>query len=233
LYEGVYQTDEDAYARDADDEILRDINQQPITMVYGNNNFFGAGDTKYRDINYDGKIDINDVVFLGNMLPEFTGNLGTRFSYKNFVLSLNFLYRTNFQIINQLGLELETMNNFNNQSTATINRWRDEKVIIEDQIHKAEFQHTFNSLGSSYYVEDGDYLRLNSMSCSYNVPKSLLAKLKVSNMRITLSGRKLLTFTNYSGVDPEIRIKPPDQLTVDNARTPVPKYFTVNFHIGF
>ncbi len=233
IYEGVYQMDEDAYAKDADGNLMYDINNKPITMVYVNNDFFGAGDTKYRDVNYDGKIDMNDVVYLGNMLPEYTGNFSTRLSYKSFTLSMNFLYRARFQIINQLGLELETMNNFNNQSQATLKRWRDEGVVIEDQIHLAEFQHSFNSLGSSYYVEDGDYLRLNSMSASYNVPKSALIKLKVSSMRITLSGRKLLTFTNYSGVDPEIRIKAPDQLTSDNARTPVPRYFTVNLHIGF
>jgi len=233
IYEGVYQTDEDAFARDAEGSVMYDMNHQPITMVYNRNDKFGAGDTKYRDINYDGKIDINDVVYLGNMLPEYTGNFGPRFRYKNVVLNINFLYRANFQIINQLGLQLERMNNFDNQSVAVLNRWRDENVAIENQIHKAEYNHTFNSLGSSYYVEDGDYVRLNSISLSYNVPKSVLKRIRLSSMKITLSGRKLLTFTNYSGVDPEVKIKSPDKLTVDAARTPVPKYYTVNLHIGF
>lgn len=233
IYEGVYQTDADAYARDASGIIMTDINGQPITMVYNRNDQFGAGDTKYQDINNDGKIDLNDVVYLGNMLPEYTGNFGTRFSFKNVSLNINFLYRAKFQIINQLGLELERMTNYDNQSRAVLNRWRDESVVIPNQIHKAEYQHTFNSLGSSYYVEDGDYIRLNSVSLSYNMPKPVLAKMKLKSLRITLSGRKLMTFTNYSGVDPEIKIKKPDQLTVDNARTPVPKYFSVNFHVGF
>jgi len=82
-------------------------------------------------------------------------------------------------------------------------------------------------------VEEGDYLRLNSVSLLYDVPKSFLAKIKVRSLRITLSGRKLLTFTNYSGVDPEIKTNRPDQLTEDKGRTPVPKYYTLNFHIGF
>lgn len=233
VYEGVYQTDEDAFALDVDGNIMYDLNNEPITMVSSNNREFGAGDTKYKDINYDARIDLNDVVFLGNMLPEYTGNIGTRLSYKNVGLNINFLYRMNFQIINQLGLDLERMTHFNNQSRAVLNRWRDESVATENQIHKAEYLHTFNSLGSSYYVEDGDYLRLNSISLTYNMPKVFLQKIKLNSMRITLSGRKLLTFTNYSGVDPEIKIKSPDKLSVDNARTPVPKYYTVNIHIGF
>lgn len=232
IYEGVYQTDEDAYAYDSNGEPLYDMNHQPITMDY-NGNKFGAGDTKYRDINYDGKIDINDVVYLGNMLPEYTGNVGSRLRYKNISLNINFLFRVNFQIINRLGLDLERMNSFDNQSVATLNRWRDEGVSIENQIHKAEYAHSFNSLGSSYYVEEGDYMRLNSVSLGYDVPKSILAKIKIRSLRITLAGRKLLTFTNYSGVDPEIRTNRPDRLTVDSGRTPVPKYYTLNFHIGF
>lgn len=232
IYEGVYQTDEDAYAYDASGEPLLDMNGELITMVY-NGTKFGAGDTKYRDINYDGIIDINDVVYLGNMMPEYTGNIGARFNYKNFSLNINFLYRINFQIINRLGLDLERMTSFDNQSLATLNRWRDENVSIENQIHKAENGHSFNSLGSSYYVEEGDYMRLNSVSLVYSVPKSILAKIRLKSLRITLSGRKLLTFTNYSGVDPEIKTNRPDRLTVDSGRTPVPKYYTLNFHIGF
>jgi TonB-linked SusC/RagA family outer membrane protein len=233
IYEGVYQTDEEAYARDADGNIMHDLKNEPIKMISNNNEEFGAGDTKYRDINNDARIDLKDVVYLGNMLPEYTGNIGTRLSYKNIGLNVNFLYRMDFQIINQLGLDLERMTHFNNQSRAVLNRWRDESVASENQIHKAEYQHTFNSLGSSYYVEDGDYLRLNSISLTYNMPKAILSDVKLGSMKITLSGRKLLTFTNYSGVDPEIKIKSPEQISVDNARTPVPKYYTVNVHIGF
>jgi len=233
IYQGVYQTDTDAWAKDANGLTMNDMTGQPLTMVYRGNQEFGAGDSRYMDINYDGIIDLNDVVFLGNMLPEYTGNFGSRFVYKNFMLNLNFLYRINFNIINQLGLDLEKMTNYDNQSRAVLKRWRDENEVIENQIHKAEYLHQFNSLGSSYYVEDGDYLRLNSISLSYNVPQRLITRTGLNSLKITLSGRKLLTFTKYSGVDPEIRIRRADQLTVDNARNPVPKFFTVNLHIGF
>ena len=123
-YEGVYSSDQDAFATDADGELLLDNMGNPIPMTYLGTYTFQGGDPKYRDVNNDGKIDLNDVVYIGDSNPDFVGGFGTSVSYKNFNFSTSFHYRTGFDIINGVAISTEGMNNRNNQSKAVLSRWR-------------------------------------------------------------------------------------------------------------
>jgi hypothetical protein len=82
-YLGVYSTDADAMARDAEGEILYDNNGAPIPMTYLGSYTFKGGDARYEDINHDGKINLNDVVYIGDSNPDFIGGFGTAFKYKS------------------------------------------------------------------------------------------------------------------------------------------------------
>jgi TonB-linked SusC/RagA family outer membrane protein len=233
-YKGVYANDADAIAKDADGNILRDGNNNPIPMIKGTYIFRG-GDAIYEDINHDGKIDLNDVVYIGDCNPDFTGGFGTSFKYKQFDISFQFYYRVGFDIINMVALQTEGMNNKNNQSKAVLSRWRIQGQNEPGLLPRAYYDHPANNLGSDRYVEKGDFVRLNNIKVGYRIPTSLCEKFNLQNASFTLSARKLYTFTNYSGQDPEIPVKANDPFWIgaDYANTPPPRMITVSFSVGF
>lgn len=232
---GVYPTDEAAYARDAEGNILYDKDNIPIPMTYTDLYVFKGGDPKYEDVNHDGKIDLNDVVYIGDSNPDFIGGFGTSFRYKNFDISCNFHYRWGFDIINGVAIETEGMNDKNNQSKAVLSRWRVDGQDEPGMLPRAYMDHPANNLGSDRYVEKGDYLRLINVMLLYRVKKEWCDKLNLRNLNIAISGRKLMTFTNYSGQDPEVGqdASDPFWIGVDRANTPPPKVITLSVSVGF
>jgi hypothetical protein len=234
-YLGVYPRDEDAVAHDAEGNILYDAEGKPIPMRYQDSYIFKGGDAIYQDINYDGKIDINDVVYIGDSNPNFIGGFGSTVKYKNWDFSLAFHYRLGFDIINGIALQTQGMNNRDNQSKAVLNRWRVQGQDEEGMLPRASMNNPANNLGSDRYVEPGDYIRLNNIKLSYMLGNDLCRKIGVRKANVALSARKLITWTNYSGQDPEIGqdATNPFWMGVDYARTPPPIVYTFSIGIGF
>jgi len=232
---GVYPTDEDAVARNENGEILIDANGDPIYMTYQGTYKFQGGDAIYEDINHDGKIDILDVVYLGDSNPEFTGGFNTSIKYKQFSASFDFFFRVGYDIVNQVASETEGMLDKNNQSTAVLHRWKWEGQNEVGLLPRAYMNHPCNNLGSDRYVEPGDFLRLNNMVFMYRLAENITQKLNVSGIDLGINIRKLFTITNYSGQDPEIgrTEKDPFWLGLDNARTPTPKIYSFRVLLNF
>lgn len=234
-YLGVWARDEDVVAKDAEGNALKDGEGKPIPLQYSDTYIFKGGDPIYQDVNYDGKIDLNDVVYLGDSNPKFIGGLGTTIRYKDLDFSASFHYRLGFDIINGIAMQTEGMNNRNNQSKAVLYRWRVQGQDEPGMLPRAYMNHPANNLGSDRYVEKGDYLRLNNVKIGYQLNKNLCSKIGVRKASIALSARKLITFTNYSGQDPEVSqdASNPFWIGVDNARTPPPRIYTFSIAVGF
>ena len=91
-----------------------------------------------------------------------------------------------------------------------------------------------NNLGSSRYVEDGSFLRLNTVSLKYDVPLELCGKLHVKKIAVTGSVRRLFVITKYSGQDPEVSIGNDFfWMGTDNAKTPPAQRYTLTFNVNF
>ncbi|MCK4922029.1 MAG: SusC/RagA family TonB-linked outer membrane protein [Bacteroidales bacterium] len=234
-YQGVWASDEDVYATDQNGEPLIDVNGNHIPVSYMNTYNFQGGDAKYEDINHDGKIDIMDAVYLGDSNPDFIGGFGATLNWKDFRVATQWHYRTGFQIVNEIAMNTQGMLGKDNQSVAVLHRWRSQGQNEENMLPRAYYGHPANNLGSDRYVENGDFLRLLNLSFSYKVPKSLCAKMKVSSLNFGLSMRRILTFTGYSGQDPEIpqKIEDPFWFGTDRARTPPPQSYSINVTLGF
>jgi TonB-linked SusC/RagA family outer membrane protein len=234
-YLGVYPSDEHAVAKDENGNILVDANGEPIPMTYMETYEFKGGDAIYEDINHDGKIDLMDVVYIGDSSPLFIGGFGSTLKYKSFGISLNFHYRLGFDIINKVAIETEGMLNKNNQSKAVLHRWKREGQEGEGMLPRAYMNHPANNLGSDRYVEPGDFLRLNTINFTYRLNPRLAKRMNLSSLEIGIMIRKLLTFTNYTGQDPEIgRVGlDPFWLGLDEARTPAPKEYSLRFNLNF
>jgi hypothetical protein len=234
----VYVDEEDTYARNAEGAIRVDSNGDPIPMTFATGAMFEAGDAKYEDVNKDGVIDINDAQYLGDSNPDFIGGFGANMDYKNFRASFQFMFRSGFDIVNQIAMDTEGMISRNNQSKAVLNRWRREGQGADGEfiLPRAYFNSPANNLGSDRYVEAGDFLRLNNITAGYAIRNNnLTRKLNVDVIEISLNFRKLLTFTRYTGQDPEIsqRMEDPFWFGTDNGLTPTPRIYSVIFNIRF
>ncbi len=234
-YLGVWPSDEEVVARNAAGDVLKDIYGEPVPLTYKGTYEFKGGDAIYEDVNHDGQIDLNDVVYLGNSNPAVMGGFGSAFSWKQFYLSTQFQFRTGFQIVNMVALNAEGMRDKNNQSKTVLYRWSYEGQNDPGMLPRAYLYHPANNLGSDRYVEDGDFLRLNYITLRYALKREVCKRFKIKSFNIAFTMRKLLTITNYSGQDPEVpQISDnPFWVGADRARTPPPKAFTLSIAVGF
>lgn len=233
-YLGVWPSDDDVVARDANGNIIYDNEGLPVPLTYKGTYVFKGGDPIYEDINHDGVIDLNDVVHIGDSNPDFMGGFGTNVRFKSFTFSTSFHYRLGFDIVNGVAIQTEGMNNKNNQSKAVLRRWRIQGQEGDDLLPRAYMYHQANNLGSDRYVEPGDYLRLINMKLGYQLPLSVCQKLNIRSLNVTASARKMFTFTRYTGQDPEVGqdASNPFWIGFDYAKTPPPKIITLSLSIG-
>ncbi|MDR0713665.1 MAG: TonB-dependent receptor [Bacteroidales bacterium] len=157
-----------------------------------------TGELMYRDISGDGKITATDKTYIGDPNPDFIFGLTNAFSYKNFNLNIFIQGAVGNDIFNASKGDTEGMYDLKNQSIETLKRWRTPGQVTD--VPKAGF----NLQPSSYFVEDGSYLRVKDISLSYNFKNGWLNKMDVSRLQPYVTVRNLLTFTDYKGMDPEV-----------------------------
>lgn len=157
-----------------------------------------TGELMYRDLNNDGSITTSDKTYIGDPNPDFTFGMTNVFTYKNFNLSILLQGSYGNDIYNASRMETEGMYDAKNQSTRVLERWRRPGMITS--IPKAGYDMKV----SSYYIEDGSFLRVKDLTLSYNVPSSKMKKLGISKLQPYMTASNLITFTKYLGFDPEV-----------------------------
>ena len=159
------------------------------------------GDFKWVDLDDDGDIDSDDRGFLGSSLPKFTFGFSLNLDYKNF----DFFMLCQGASGNKIFQGLRRLDIVNaNYQTAALGRWVGEGT--SNTFPRLTTNDTNNNFSnpSDFYLEDGDYLRLKTIQIGYSLPDSILDKLGIDKLRIYYTAENLLTFTKYSGYDPEI-----------------------------
>lgn len=227
-YLGVYTDKNATYARDAEGNIMKDLEGNAIIMKNGTAQVC-PGDAIYEDINHDGVINEYDIVYLGNGNPRLTGGFGINVTYKQFRLSANFYGRYGQDVVNEARMHNEAMYNSNNQSTAVLRRWRKEGDITD--IPRALYRQGYNYLGSDRFVEEASYLRLKNISLTYSLPKNLCKNWGVNKCDLYVTGYNLFTWTNYTGQEPEV--SPKNTVTKDSAMTPCSIQFVCGVNLNF
>jgi len=161
------------------------------------------GDIKYMDQNGDKVVNSADYTVIGNGIPKHQGGLNNNFTYKNFDLNIFFQWSYGNDVLNVNRLVFEgnaTNKTFLNQFASYNDRWS----MDNQQSNNFRTGGYFGGGYSSRYVEDASYLRLKTISFGYNLPNTLLAKAKIKAARVFFAGQNLLTWTKYSGMDPEV-----------------------------
>ena len=229
-YLGVYQNTDETYARNDQGGIMTDVYGKNIVMKNGTEQVY-PGDAKYEDINHDGVINENDIVYLGNANPKFFGGGGFQVRWKQLTLTTFFYGRYGQKVINGARISLENMRGTANQSTAVLHRWRAEGD--QTDIPRALYGMGYNYLGSDRFVEDASFLRLKTLSLRYNLPKKWLKNLGITRLNVFATGYDLITWTSYKGQDPEVKMPSATSIVRDNATTPVSKRFAFGINLDF
>ncbi|MFY0687261.1 MAG: TonB-dependent receptor [Cyclobacteriaceae bacterium] len=176
---------------------------------------------------------------VGNPNPDFFGGLGNTLSYKNIDLSFLFQFVQGIDMYNQTGEFLA------NSGILTLNQKADQL----DRWYKSRDESTYpvldprqeNTYPSSRWLEDGSFIRLNTATLTFNLPQDMIAGWKMSYFKIYVGGQNLLTFTKYSGYDPDVNFVSSDGGTleanisrgIDDFTTPQARTITTGIKIGF
>jgi TonB-linked SusC/RagA family outer membrane protein len=163
-----------------------------------------TGNIKFADINGDGHFDPNtDRTIVGNAQPDFTGGFTNSFNYSNFDLNIffNFSYGNKTLNVNRLFQEHGGTRNtgfFESQ----LDRWQEPGD--QTMIPKMTNENYAPNLYPSRFLEDGSYLKLKNLTLGYTFPRTITKIISATKFRIYVSAQNLLTFTKYSGLDPEV-----------------------------
>ncbi len=179
---------------------------EPMGIFYGYQSLGvdpSTGDIVFADINGDGQITSEDRTKIGDPNPDFIGGISNRLTYQNFELNVFLQFSYGNDIFNGTRIYIESMKGGDNQTTAVLDRWR--QPGDETHIPRAtELDPNNNNRISSRFIEDGSYLRVKNVTLSYRLDRNLASRLGMRSARVFLTGQNLLTFTNYSGMDPEV-----------------------------
>ena len=148
--------------------------------------------------NYDGVIDTQDQQIIGDPTPDFIYGFNNTFSYKNFDLNVFIQGSQGGEIFNLTRVQL--MNGDANAITDVLDSW----TLENPESNVPRVGSNSSRELSTRFIEDGSYIRLKNISLGYTLPTKLIEKVGLSNARLSFSAQNLLTFTNYSGLDPEV-----------------------------
>jgi TonB-linked SusC/RagA family outer membrane protein len=212
---------------------------QPIGIFYSFKSLGvdpSTGDIVYADTNFDGEITSDDRTIVGNPHPDFIFGLTNNFTYKGFDAAIFLQGSYGNDVFNGSRLFLESLQGGDNQVADVTRRWQQPGDITDiprattDPIAAAQ-----NKRVSSRFIEDGSYLRVKNVTVGYTLKKDVMEKTMFSSLRVYFSAQNLLTFTNYSGLDPEVNYRGDDNSVIgtDFFTYPQAQVFTLGVNLKF
>ena len=185
------------------------------------------GDIKYRDVDGNGQITVDDRTVIGNPTPDFTYGGSINLTYKGLDLGIdlqgvygNEIYRAWNQ---------GTFADFNYLSERA-GRWNGEGTSNWEPILSTKRANNYQN--SSYWIEDGSFFRIRNLQLGYRFGTDVLSKARIKSLRIYVNAQNLATFTNSSGYTPEIG-GTPTSFGIDNGTYPVPAVYTFGLNLNF
>ena len=207
---GVYQNAE---------EIAKFPSQQPVR----------PGDLRFEDINGDGIVNSRDRTFLGSPIPNLIYGFTLGLEYAGFDFSADLNGVRGNKILNSK--KLARGFGMPNYEASFLSRWTGPGTSdTEPRIMNGGFP---NFAVSDKYIEDGSFLRLRSIVLGYTFPKSIIQKIKLSNLRLYASANNLVTWTKYTGYSPEIGSNAVTRVGIDGGIYPISQTVLFGVNVGF
>ena len=188
----------------------------------------------YRDLDGNGVIDDNDRCIIGDPNPDLSLGLNLTFNYKAFTLDMFFAGDFGFDIQNHMKRQLLSMNYGNlatNRGADILNAWTPENtntdipaLSLTDDNNESRF--------STYYVENGSYMKMKYLKLSYSLPEKIIRKIGASGLEVFGQVENVFTITKYKGLDPEL-LPAEYGARIDNGAYPRPRTFTLGLNLQF
>ena len=193
------------------------------------------GDPKYRDLNNNGLLDAGDRAFVGNPHPKFIGGMDNTFSYKNLSLSVFMNFATGNKLYNTARNLFSRGVPFVQNFAEAADFWTpDNPNATSPRPSQGGTTTTLATLASTRFLEDASFLRVKNVALTYDLPGKIFETSFISSAQFTLSATNLLTFTKYTGLDPEASSRE-SLLSAGIDYTPYPntKQYNLGVKIGF
>ena len=213
-------------------------NQFIYTLKEGQTTIAGKtivpGDRKYKDLDGDNEITTNDRKKISNSNPLFSASLGNTFTWKNWDLNIFLEGLYGRTILNEYNVWSESgisggNSSYNLRKEAWYGHWTPENGSNTF----SQLSNNTNTWCSSYYVEDGSYLRIKTLALGYNLPRRALTRVKMSSLRLALNVDNAWVFTRYSGNDPDVSSSNALFTAFDRMSYPKPRTYSFSLNIGF
>lgn len=185
------------------------------------------GDIRFVDLNEDGIIDDNDRTYLGDPIPDLTMGLNLTVNYKNFDLTTSLFGSFGNQIVRNY----ERTTPLTNRTIYDLDRWTGPGTSTT--VPRVTTGATRNTLFSDFYVEDGDFIRIQNVQLGYTFDANQLESMGLSRLRIYAQALNLFTFTKYRGFDPSFNNGASIGGGIDNGAYPVPRRFALGLNVSF
>ncbi len=218
------------------DGVIKDDAEAAAAPKFGS--YTRAGVFKFRDINGDGIITAADKTIIGNPHPDFTYGFNINLGYKNWDLAIFAQGSKGNDIFNyqKFWTDFNTFQG-NRSKDMLYNSWK--KPGDNALLPRLNSQDGTSQQISSYFVEDGSYMRIKNIQLTYSFPAAWVQKIKLSSAQIYVQGQNLFTFTKYKGLDPDINLRSSGtdnqdiHMGIDEGAFPVAKSYNVGVRIGF
>jgi len=245
--EGIIQLNESNFTKDAEGKWQKDASGAYIGYKHATQLGYAPqpGDIRYSDLNGDGDVTALDKTIIGKTIPSFTYTLGFDCEYRGFDFNL-FLFGVNdFDVFNSQRARLSSMNSqdmdHNKLNAFANNYWFDDgdpstagDNPSTTQVRLDPANKNLNDQLSSFWVEDGSFLRIKDIQVGYNLPEDKCKRLGVSSIRIFANASNLYCFTKYQGRDPEsFMSSDPLNSGTDNGDYAIPRSYVGGLQIGF
>lgn len=195
----------------------------------------GIGRFRYEDVNGDNLINADDRKYLGSPVPKFTGGLNLKLTYLNFEVETYMYTSVGNKIFNASKWFTDFYPSFAGAaiSERVKDSWSPSNTGATIPIFESASNFSTNTQANSFYVENGNYVRMQNISLGYNLPKTLLSKLKMQKLRIYASANNIFTISKYQGLDPGVGGNADTQFGIDVGNYPVTRSWVFGLNLGF
>jgi TonB-linked SusC/RagA family outer membrane protein len=195
----------------------------------------GVGRFRYEDLNNDNVINDLDRTYLGSPVPKFTGGFNFILRYKGFDLEAYTYTSLGNKIFNVSRWFTDFYPSFQGAaiSARVKDSWTPTNTGATIPIFESASNFSTNTQASSFYVENGNYLRMQNLTIGYNFPSATLTRLGLTRLRLFASTNNLFTISNYTGLDPAVGGAADTNFGIDVGNYPVTRSFTGGINIGF
>ena len=164
--------------------------------------------------------------------PDFFGGITNDFSYKNFSLNVFFQFSYGNDIYSEINHQRNSVVRYNNLSTDALERWQNQGDITNFPKPVRDDPMQSDSRVQSRWVEDGSYIKLKNVSLRYDVPFEMIDQLGLSTLNAYITASNLITWTEYTGYDPDVNSYSGLRMGVDEGSFPQSRTIIIGLNFG-